>query len=78
MQGDLGHAVGFALVGAAEDDVGHLTAAKRLGGGLTQDPANRVDDVGFAASVGAHDGGDPLVELEVGFVGKGLEALKME
>jgi hypothetical protein len=75
---DLGHSVKLSLVGPAEDDVGHLAAAQRLGGSLTEDPSDGVDDVGLAAAIWTDDGGDSLVEIEIGFVGEGLESLEME
>ena len=88
--GDLGIAHGSSAVGAAEDDVLHLTASQGLGGDLTQHPAHGVCDVGFTASVGADDYGHadggavchhlirPLmtgIEYQLGAIGKGLEAL---
>ena len=52
---DAGGAHRLAPAGAIEDDVCHRLAAQHLGRGLTHDPAHRVDDVGFAAAVRAHD-----------------------
>ena len=79
--GDFGEVGGGALLvaggafGAVEDDVGHFAAAEGLGGGLAEDPADGVHDVGLAAAVGADDAGDAFVELEGGLVGEGLEAV---
>ncbi len=75
---DFGHADGFAFVGAVEDDVGHFVATEGFGGGFAEDPADGVDDVGFAAAIGADDAGDAFVEVELGFVSEGLEAVDEE
>ena len=75
---DFGHADGLAFVGAVEDDVGHFIAAEGFGGGFAEDPADGVDDVGFAAAIGADDAGDAFVEVKLGFVSEGLEAVDEE
>lgn len=67
-EGDLGHAEGLPLLGAVEDDVGHLAAAEGLGRLLAEDPADRVEDVALAAPVRPDDGGDPGVELNHRFI----------
>ena len=36
------------------DDVGDVFTAQLLGRAFTHNPANRVDDIGFAAAVGAN------------------------
>ena len=74
-EGDFGHAGGFAVAGAGEDDVFHLDAAEAFGGLLAEDPGDGVGDVGFAAAVGADDGGDAVSgELDLGSIAEGLEA----
>jgi len=50
--------MGAAVDGAVEDDVGHVLAAQMAGGALPQHPAHGVDDVGFAAAVGACNDSD--------------------
>ncbi len=76
---DLGHAGGFAVAGAGEDDVFHLEAAQALGGLLAEHPGDGVGDVGLAAAVGPDDGGDALAgELDLGAVAEGLEAEDLE
>jgi hypothetical protein len=77
-QGDLSHAEGGAGIGAREDDVGHLAAAEGLRGLLAEDPAHGVEDVGFAAAIGADDGGDALVEIQHSLNGEGLETEDLE
>ena len=77
-QGHLGAAERRAAGGAGEDDVLHLAAAQRLGALLPHHPRERVDDVGLAGAVGAHDAGDARLEPQVGRRGEGLEALQGE
>ncbi|OQB34958.1 MAG: hypothetical protein BWY09_02494 [Candidatus Hydrogenedentes bacterium ADurb.Bin179] len=70
---DLGHAEGFADIGAVEDTIFHLGAAEGAGAGFAQHPADGVGDVAFATAVGPDDGGEAGLELEPGFIGKTLE-----
>src|SRR5687767_9416755 len=65
-------------VAAVEDDVFHLLAAKALGALFAHDPGDRIRDVAFAASIGADDGGHPLVEGKLGSVGKRFEAVDLK
>ena len=71
----LGAAQRRAAGGAGEDDVLHLAAAQRLRALLAHHPRERVDDVGLAGAVGAHDARDPGLELERRSGREGLEAL---
>ncbi len=73
-QRDLGHAERLAGVAPAENDVLHLAAPERLGRLLAEHPADRIEDVAFAAAVRPDDGGDARMELNDGFVGERLEA----
>ena len=73
-QRHLRHAERLAGVRAVEDHVGHLAAAQGLGGLLPQGPADGVQHVALAAAVGPHHGGHPLREIQLGFMGEGLEA----
>ena len=72
-RGDLRHADGGQLLAAAEDDVLHGLAAEVPGALLAHGPTQRVDDVGFSATVGPHDGGDVGGEVEDGLVRERLE-----
>ncbi len=72
----LGHAHRFASVGAIEDDVGHFTAAQGLGGLFTQDPADGIGNIGFAASVGAYNGSHAGLKIQRSFVREGLKPQK--
>ncbi len=77
-EGNLAHLGGFTGIGALKDDVLHLAAAKGLGGLFAEHPADGVGDVGFAAAVGADDGGDAGLEAQGGGIGEGLEAVELE
>ena len=70
----LGHAHRFAPVGAGENHVGHFAAAQRLGRLFAEHPADGIGDIGFAAAVGADDGGDAGLKIQRGFVREGLKA----
>ena len=75
---DLGHVTGRAVGGAVEDDLFHIRPAQLLGAGLAHDPLQGLDDVGFAAAVGADNPGYPGFDMEIGRVDKALEALQAE
>src|SRR5205807_5669295 len=75
---DFSEAERFAIIGAVENDVGHFVAAKRFGGLLAEDPANRVEQIGFATTVRADNRGHAFVEIEERFVGEGFEAEELE
>ena len=75
---DLGHAEGFAFIGAVEDYVGHFAAAEGFGGGFAEGPADPVDDVGFAAAVWADDGRDAFMEVDLRLIGEGFESVEFE
>ena len=77
-QRDLRKAQLLAPLGTAEDDVLHLAAPEGLGGLLPHDPADGVGDVGLSTAVGAHDGGDILVEGEDRLVREGFEPLDFQ
>ena len=72
-QRHFGHAHRLASVGAVENHVGHFAAAQSLGRLLAEHPADGIGDVGFAAAVGADDGGDTGLEIQRGFVREGLK-----
>jgi len=55
---DFGHAEGFAVAGAGEDDVHHVGAAEGLSALFAENPGDAVEDVGLAATVGSDDHGD--------------------
>jgi len=77
-QRDLGPAQRRPSRGPGEHDVLHLAAAQRFDALLAHDPGERVDHVGLARPVRADDTGDPLLELQRGGRGEGLEPAQSE
>ena len=77
-QGHLGEALALAGLGAAEIHILHPAAPEGLGRLLPQNPADGVGQVGLAAAVGPHDGGDGAGKGEDRFVRKGLEPLQFQ
>ena len=63
---------------AIENDVGHGFAAQILGRALAHHPAHRVNDVGFAATVGAHHRRHVAGEVHRCRVDKGFEAGELD
>jgi hypothetical protein len=70
---DFGEIACRALVGAGEDDVVHPGAAHRLRAVLAHRPAQRLEQVGLAATVGADHAGQPRFDAEIGRVDEALE-----
>ena len=73
-QSDLGAPDGGPGGGTGEDHVLHLLrtqGGRRLG---AHHPGNGIDEIGLPRPVRANDHVDPLIEVEAGAVGKGLEA----
>ena len=71
----LGHAHGFALARAHEDDVLHVDAAQQARRLLAQHPRDGVGDVRLAAAVRTDDGGDAFaLEAKIGAVAERLES----
>ncbi len=68
----------FTFLVAGEDHVLHLARAQTLAALLAQRPAKRVDQVGFAGTVGADDSGDPARKFERGRFREGLEAKSLD
>ena len=60
--------------GAGEDHVFHASAAHRLGRVLAHRPAQRLEQIGFAAAVGADHAGQPRLDAQIGRVDEALEA----
>ena len=63
---------------AGEDDIVHLAAAHAFGGGLAHHPAQRLDEIGFAAAIGADDAGQPRIDHKLGGIDEGFEAGEAE
>src|SRR5262249_46127615 len=71
---DLGIVAPGSAVGAGEDHVVHVGGAQRLVRGLAPDPAQRLDQVRLAATVGPDHAGEPGLDQEVGRLDEGFEA----
>jgi len=67
---DFAHLRRPAGVRPLEDHVLHLAAAKGLRALLPEDPADRIRNVGFAATVGPDHGGHAGLETEGRWIGK--------
>ncbi len=61
------HAESLPGVSSGKNHVGHFASAQRLGRLLAKDPADRIEDVRFAASIRADDGSDAFVKIQDGF-----------
>jgi hypothetical protein len=70
---DLGHAERRPRRGAREDHIGHVAASERPRSLFAEHPADRVDQVRFARSVGPHDDRDAREELQDRLVRERLE-----
>ncbi len=68
----------LSCVAPPEDHVFHAIAAQALGALLAQDPRQGIDHVALAATVGADDGRDAVVECELRSIRKALEARDLE
>ncbi len=64
--------------GAGEDHVFHAAAAHRPGGALAHHPADRLQQVRFAAAVGADDAGQPRLDAQLGGLDEALEAGELQ
>ena len=72
-QGDFRHAERLASVRAVENHVGHFATAQGFGRLLAEHPADRITDVGFAASVRSDNRRHTRLEIQGGLVREGLE-----
>ena len=72
-EGHFGHVQRGLAPGAGEDDIFHRLAAQLLGALFPHDPAQGVDDVALAATVGSHHGGDAAGKRNGGPVAEGFE-----
>ena len=70
---DLGEVARRPAIGAAEDDIVHLAAAHALGRVLAHRPAQRLDEIRFAAAIRADDAGQAGIDDELGRIDEGFE-----
>ena len=64
--------------GAGEDHGVHLVAAQAARRCLAHHPAQGIDQIGFAAAIGAHDAGQPRLDQQLGRMPERLEAGEAE
>ena len=64
--------------GAGEDHILHAAAAHRLGAGFAHHPADRFQEVGFAAAIGPDNAGQARLDAQFGRIDEALEARKLE
>ena len=70
---DLGIVAGRAVIGAGENHLVHRGGAHRLVRGLAHYPAQRFDQIGFAAAVRADHAGQSRLDQEIGRLDERLE-----
>ena len=73
-QGDFGKVAPGPAGCAGEDHILHARAAHRFGAGFAHDPADRFQQVGLAAAIGADDAGQSRLDPQFGGVDEALEA----
>jgi len=66
----------LAGAGIVEDDIYHRAATQVFGGDFAHHPAHGVDDVGFAAAVGADYADAVAGEGDAGRINEGFEAVE--
>ena len=71
---DLGIVAPRPAVGAGEDHVVHVDGAQRLVRGLAHHPAQRLDQVRFAAAIGSDHAGQARLDEKVGGLDEGFES----
>ena len=68
----------LARAGAGENDIGQGIATQSARGAFAQHPADGIDDVGFAATVGTDDRGHVARQLQYGRIDERLEARQLD
>ena len=77
-QRHLGKVAGGAGGCPGKDHVFHAVAAHGRCAVFAHDPAQRLQQVGFAAAIGADHAGQPVADQQVGRVDKAFEAVKAQ
>ena len=72
-QRDFGDVAGRSCRSPGEDNIVHLAAAQASGRGLAHHPAQRLDQVRFAAAVRPDDPGEARLDRQLRRVDKGFE-----
>ena len=77
-QGHLCIAHRTTLSGTIENNVLHLGSTQRLAGLFTQHPFDGITDIGLTATVGTHNGGHTIAEVQYGFIRKGFKSMQFQ
>ena len=77
-QHDFGEIARRAGFGAGEDHVFHPARAHGFGRVFAHDPADRLEQIGFPAAIGADDAGQPGFDAQFGRLDEALEAAQPE
>ena len=77
-QDNFGEIARRALGGAGEDHVFHAATAHRFGRAFAHHPADRLEQVGLAAAVGADDPRQPRLDVELGRLDEAFEARQLK
>ncbi|MPN00538.1 hypothetical protein SDC9_147733 [bioreactor metagenome] len=77
IKGERNLAIGLGLSGfrAVKDHILHLGSPQSFGALFAQHPAHRICDVALAAAVGADDGGNPALNIDLRFFCKRFESI---
>jgi len=73
-QRDLCEVARRPVAGPGKDHVVHLAAAQPLGRCFAHHPAQRLDQIGFAAAVGSDNAGQARLDRQLGRLDKGFES----
>src|SRR6202035_5653539 len=77
-QRNLGEVARRAAPRPGKDHIVHLAAAQPLGRGFAHYPAQRLDEIGFAAAIGPDDAGEAGLDRQLGRLDKGFETGETE
>ena len=78
MQGDLGHIARGPVARAGKNHIIHAGGAQGLVGAFAHHPAQGLDQIRFAAAIGADDTGQTRLDQKFCRFYKGLEADKLQ
>ncbi len=76
LQGDAGKLAGWPRGGACKNHIVHAARTHRFGAGFAHHPAQRLEEIGFAATIGANHTGQARLDQQISWLDKRLEAGK--
>ncbi len=77
-EGDFGGVAAGPAARAGKDHIVHARGAHRLVRAFAHHPAQRFDEIGFAAAIRSHHAGQTGLQVELGLVAEGFEAVQFE